>query len=447
MNKQFPPDFLWGAATAAYQVEGAATEGGRGASIWDVFARLPGKVAKGETGDIACDQYHRLDADLDLIASLGLKAYRFSVSWPRVIPAGRGAVNHAGLDYYERLVDGLLSRGVAAMVTLYHWDLPQALQQEGGWIQRDVASHFADYSGVVHRALGDRVAHWVTLNEPWCVAFLGYRDGLHAPGLTDERAALAAVHHQLLAHGLATQRLRADSVCGVIGPVLNLVSEVPASDETADIAAAKRLDGIENRLFLDPLFRGQYPPDIVGFYRPVSDFAFVREGDLALISEKIDYLGVNYYERHFTRADPDDPTRGALFTYPGERRTVAGIGINPEGLLDVLLRVNAEYPRLPIHVTETGIALNDYVDATGAVRDRARIDFYVEHLRAVREAISQGVDIRGFFTWSLLDSFEWAMGYSPRYGLIHVDFQTQKRILKESALWYRETIERNGGNL
>jgi beta-glucosidase len=314
MKKQFPQGFLWGVATAAYQVEGAAAEDGRGPSIWDVFARIPGKVTNGDTGDVACDQYHRLDADLDLIASLGLKAYRFSVSWPRVLPTGRGAVNRVGLDYYERLVDGLLSRDISAMVTLYHWDLPQALQEEGGWTRRDIASDFADYAGIVHQALGDRVAHWVTLNEPWCVAFLGHRDGLHAPGLTDEAAALAAVHHQLLAHGLATRRLRTDGVRGAVGPVLNLVSEVPASDEPADIAATERLDGIENRLFLDPLFRLQYPHDILDFYRPMSDFAFVREGDLEVISEKVDYLGVNYYERHITQGDPNDPKRRAVFT-------------------------------------------------------------------------------------------------------------------------------------
>jgi beta-glucosidase len=415
MTKQFPPGFLWGAATSAYQVEGATAEDGRGPSIWDVFARLPGKVAKGETGDIACEQYHRLDADLDLIANLGLNANRLSISWPRVVPAGSGALNRAGLDYYERLVDGLQSRGIAAMATLYHWDLPQALQEEGGWAERDVAFHFADYAGHVHRALGDRVAYWATLNEPWCVAFLGYRDGLYAPGLTDEKAALAAVHHQLLGHGLATQRLRAGGVPGAIGTVLNLVSEVPASAEPADVAATKRLDGIENRLFLGPLFRGQYPSDVLDFYQPVSDFGFVHDGDPAVISEKIDYLGVNYYERHITGADPDNPKRGALFTYPGERRTAVGIGVNPEGLLDVLLRLKAEYMHLPIYVTETGIALHDHLDAAGVVRDRARIDFYTEHLRAVSEAISQGVDIRGFFAWSLLDSFEWAMGI--RHGM------------------------------
>jgi beta-glucosidase len=245
MNKQFPSGFLWGAS--AYQVEGATTEEGRGASIWDIFARLPGKVVNGETGDIACDQYHRLDADLDLIASLGLNAYRSSISWPRVIPTGRGAVNRAGLDYYERLVDGLLRRGISAMVTLYHWDLPQALQDQGGWTERDVAFRFADYASAVHQALGDRVAQWITFNEPWCVAFLGHRDGVHAPGLTDEKAALSVVHHQLLGHGLATQRLRADGVRGAIGPVLNLVSEIPASEEPADIAASNRLDGIEKR--------------------------------------------------------------------------------------------------------------------------------------------------------------------------------------------------------
>lgn len=440
---RFPQGFLWGAANAAYQVEGAVAEDGRGPSIWDVFAHTPGKIVHGDTGDIACDQYHRLEADLDLMAEMGLGLYRFSVAWPRVLPAGTGAVNEKGLDYYDRLVDGLVARAIQPMLTLYHWDLPQALQEKGGWGDRAVADWFADYVDVVQRRLGDRIAFWNTLNEPWCVAFIGHRDGVFAPGLKDEALALKVVHHQLLAHARATEVLRAGGRDG-IGLALNLVSEVPASDRPQDIAATRRMDGIENRLFLDPLFRGSYPEDIVRHYAPVSDFGFVRPGDLEAIQRPLDFLGVNFYQQHITRADPADPERRTISEIPGHRRTAMNIGFNPEGLRDLLLRVKADYTDVPIIITENGMAMSDYVDPDGRIRDSERIQFWDEHLSAVAEAIAAGVDVRGFVAWSFLDNYEWQVGYSRRYGMIYVDYRTQRRIWKDSGRWYQHVIEDNG---
>jgi beta-glucosidase len=440
---RFPQGFLWGAANAAYQVEGAVAEDGRGPSIWDVFAHTPGKIVHGDTGDIACDQYHRLEADLDLMAEMGLGLYRFSVAWPRVLPAGTGAVNEKGLDYYDRLVDGLVARAIQPMLTLYHWDLPQALQEKGGWGDRAVADWFADYVDVVQRRLGDRIAFWNTLNEPWCVAFIGHRDGVFAPGLKDEALALKVVHHQLLAHARATEVLRAGGRDG-IGLALNLVSEVPASDRPQDIAATRRMDGIENRLFLDPLFRGSYPEDIVRHYVPVSDFGFVRPGDLEAIQRPLDFLGVNFYQQHITRADPADPERRTISEIPGHRRTAMNIGFNPEGLRDLLLRVKADYTDVPIIITENGMAMSDYVDPDGRIRDSERIQFWDEHLSAVAEAIAAGVDVRGFVAWSFLDNYEWQVGYSRRYGMIYVDYRTQRRIWKDSGRWYQHVIEDNG---
>lgn len=440
----FPEEFLWGASTAAYQVEGAAAEDGRGPSIWDSFVRQPGKIVRGDTGDVAGDQYHRLEADLDLAAEIGLQLHRFSASWSRVLPLGKGATNEAGLDYYERMVDGLLARGIKPMLTLYHWDLPQALQEEGGWAARETTEHFGDYVTLVARRLGDRVAYWNTINEPWCVAFVGHRDGIHAPGLKDEALALTVVHHQLLAHARGLERLRGEGVSGKIGLAVNLVSEIPATDAPADVAAARRQDGMENRLLLDPLFRGAYPDDIRRFLEPVSDFSFVKDGDLAAITRPPDFLGVNFYEQHLTRADPADPERGALFTYPGEARTAMNVGINPEGLLDVLVRFKRDYADLPIVITENGIACFDYVDPSGRIRDRERIEFLDGHLAAVREAITRGVDVRGYVAWSMIDTFEWQAGYSRRYGLIHVDYATQRRTFKDSAHWYRRVIATKG---
>lgn len=447
MTIPFPEGFLWGAATAAYQVEGAVAEDGRGKTIWDEFTRRPGAIVHGDNGDIACDQYHRLEADLDLMAGIGLRLHRFSVAWARVVPDGSGALNPKGLDHYERMVDGLLERGIAPMATLYHWDLPLALQEKGGWANRDTAQYFADYAAHVNRRIGDRVAYWNTVNEPWCAAFVGHRDGLHAPGIRDEQTALKAVHHQLLAHARASARLRADGTNGKIGLALNLVSEIPASDRSEDIAAARRQDGIENRIFLDPLFKGSYPEDMLDFWKPVTDFGFVQPGDLEAIHRPLDFLGVNFYERHVTRADPADPARKALFDYPGSRRTAMNVGFNPEGLLDVLTRVKRDYADLPTFVTETGAALFDYIDPTGRVRDRERIDFWDSHISAVREAIARGVDMRGFIAWSFLDAFEWQVGYSRRYGMVFVDYGTQRRIVKDSGRWYGEVIAANGASV
>ncbi len=436
----FPEGFLWGVATAAYQVEGSAQEDGRGLSIWDSFSHTPGKTFHGDTGDIACDQYHRLEADLDLLVELGVPAYRFSVAWPRVMPSGRGAINQAGIDYYQRLVDGLLRRGITPMLTLYHWDLPQALQDEGGWTRRDTAQVFAEYAATVYRALGDRVPFWITLNEPWCSAFVGHFQGRHAPGWRDEAAALTATHYLLLGHGLAVQALRELGGEGRVGIVLNLASQVPASDDPTDRAATRRVDGNENRLFLDPLFRMQYPEDMVEYYHPVSDFSFVQGGDLALIGAPLDFLGINYYEQHIVRADPRNPERGALIDVPPGPRTAGGIGINPGGLMELLVRVKQEYTSLPLFITENGMALYDYVDPEGQSDDVERIAYLDAHFRAASSAIEQGVDLRGYFVWSFLDNFEWALGYSQRFGIVYVDYRTQARTPKQSAYWYREVI-------
>jgi beta-glucosidase len=440
---RFPEGFLWGAATAAYQVEGAVQEDGRRPSIWDIFSHTPGKTFHGDTGDIACDQYHRFEADLDLLVELGIPAYRFSVAWPRVIPSGRGAINQAGLDYYRRLVDGLLQRGITPVLTLYHWDLPQALQDEGGWTRRDTAQAFAGYTAAVYRALGDRVPFWITLNEPWCSAFVGYLQGRHAPGWRDEAAALTAAHHLLLGHGLAVQALRDLGGKKEIGIVLNLASQVPASDDPADLAATRRIDGNENRFFLDPLFRSSYPEDMVEYYSVVSDFSFIQDGDFSLIAAPLDFLGINYYEQHIVRADPQNCERGAIIEVPPGPRTDGNIGINPSGLTELLIRVKNEYTALPLYVTESGIALHDYVDPEGRVDDVERIAYYDAHFRAAHAAIEQGVNLRGYFTWSLLDDFEWALGYSMRFGLVYVDYRTQTRIPKLSAHWYHEVIRHN----
>src|SRR5579864_5357093 len=440
---RFPKGFLWGTATAAYQVEGAVQEDGRRPSIWDIFSHAPGKTFHGDTGDIACDQYHRLEADLDLLVELGIPAYRFSVAWPRVIPSGRGAINQAGLDFYQRLVDGLLQRGITPLLTLYHWDLPQALQDEGGWTRRETAQAFAEYAAAVYRVLGDRVPLWVTLNEPWCSAFVGYLQGRHAPGWRDEAAALTAAHHLLLGHGLAVWALRDLGGKGEIGIVLNLASQVPASDDPADLAATRRVDGNENRFFLDPLFRSRYPEDMVDYYSPVSDFSFIQDGDLSLIAAPLDFLGINYYERHIVRADPQNYERGAIIDVPPGPRTAGNIGINPSGLTELLIRVKNEYTSLPLYVTENGIALHDYVDPEGQIDDVERIAYFDAHFRAAHAAIEQGVNLQGYFTWSFLDNFEWALGYSVRFGLVYVDYRTQIRILKQSAYWYREVIRHN----
>jgi len=444
----FPKGFIWGAATSAYQVEGATSEDGRGPSIWDTFARTPGAVFHGDTGDIACDHYHRLECDLDLMAQLGLKAYRFSIAWPRVQPDGRN-VNPIGLDFYDRLVDGLLARGIAPIATLYHWDLPQALQDEGGWTNRATADRFADYASSVVRRLGDRVGRWITLNEPWVSAFVGHFEGRHAPGMRDEAVALAAAHHLLLAHARGLERIRDAAPNAKAGITLNLSHILPATETDADVAAAARVDLFENRIFLSPLFRGCYPPDAYEFWAGVSDFVFVRDGDLAAISRPVDFLGVNFYEQHRVVADPDhvkgvsNIVRGARKLPPTPPMTEGRVAIRPEALYSVLTRVTHEWTKVPLWITENGIALHDYVGPDGRCHDPERIDYFAAHFRAAARAIDEGVPLEAYIVWSLMDNFEWADGYRLRFGLIHVDYATQARLLKSSAHWFGRVIAAN----
>ncbi|HLV59376.1 MAG TPA: GH1 family beta-glucosidase [Natronosporangium sp.] len=452
----FPAGFRWGAATAAYQIEGAVDEDGRGPSIWDTFCRVPGAVAGGDTGDVACDHYHRFREDVKLMADLGLSAYRFSVAWPRVQPDGR-RVNQAGLDFYRRLVDELRDHGIEPWATLYHWDLPQALEDAGGWPVRDTAGRFADYATAVHRALGDRVDRWITVNEPWCAAFLGYGSGVHAPGRRDPVAAVRAAHHLLLGHGLATRALRAAAPDAEVGTTLNLYAVSPAGPGEADADAARRIDGLMNRFFLDPLLRGRYPTDVVADLAGVTGFDHVRDGDLAVIATPTTFLAVNYYSRHVVAAPPDGarPDRpgtpspwpgseGVRFVGRGLPTTAMGWEIDPGGLTETLLRLHREYPPLPLYVTENGAAFEDVVGPGGVVEDPDRIRFLAAHLRAGHEAIAAGVPLRGYFVWSLLDNFEWAHGYRARFGLVRVDYPTQRRIPKASARWYAQVIRDNG---
>jgi beta-glucosidase len=442
----YPPGFLWGAATAAYQIEGATSEDGRGPSIWDTFAHRPGNILRDDNADVACDHYHRWESDLDLLVDLGVNAYRFSTSWSRILPTGRGQTNTKGLDFYERLVDGLLQRSITPMVTLYHWDLPQALQDEGGWATRDVTDHFADYVRTVHDRLGDRVPYWLTLNEPFCSAFVGHLEGRHAPGIRDERTAVTALHHLLLAHGKGVQALRDDNVAGRVGITLNLTSVHPGTTAGEDIRAAARADLYENRMFLDPLFRGRYPQDAASFYRGVTDFDFVHDGDLALISAPIDYLGINYYERHAVTADVDDPVRGWK-RVPPAAPTISGISVEPRGLREVLERTSREYTPLPLIVTETGLSLHDYVGPDGNVHDEERIAFFESHIGAATDALRAGIPVAGFFPWSFMDNFEWQWGYGHRFGMYYVDYLTQQRVPKASAKWFAAWLAEHGRGL
>jgi len=441
-TRRFPQGFLWGSATAAFQIEGATREDGRGESIWDRFCATPGKVLNGDTGDPACDHYHRWRDDITLMKSLGLQAYRFSIAWPRIIPQGRGQVNPAGLDFYDRLVDGLLDAGIRPFVTLYHWDLPQALEDAGGWPARDTASAFADYADVVVRRLGDRVKHWITLNEPWCSAFLGYWTGDHAPGIR-EGPVLAAAHHLLLGHGLALAALRAAYPDVQAGITLNFSPADPASDSDADRAAAWRYDGFFNRWYLDPLYRGAYPEDMLELYARLGQTPPVQPDDVRIIAAPMDFLGVNYYSRAVIR---DDPQAGGL-RYAHERPegeyTHMDWEVHPDSLRRLLERLHAEYAPGVLYITENGAAYPDELAPDGGVHDPDRIRYIARHLVACHDAITAGVPLRGYFVWSLMDNFEWAFGYSRRFGIIYVDYATQRRILKDSALFMRQVIAAN----
>lgn len=436
--RAFPRNFLWGVATASYQIEGAAREDGRGPSIWDQFAATPGKVEQGDTGEVANDHYHRYREDVALIKSLGLGAYRFSISWSRVLPQGVGTLNQAGLDFYDRLVDALLAQGITPMATLYHWDLPLALHEKGGWVNRDTAYAFADYAELMARRLGDRVSSWQTHNEPWCVAFLGYGIGVHAPGLADMSLVGTVGHHLLVAHGLALPRLRAYLPADAqIGITLNLTPAYAADDYPATLAAVEK-SGRENRWFADPLFRGAYP---AGLFADLGAAPPILDGDMELISAPIDFLGVNNYTRVLFQASADGSQSHPVETVPGARYTDMHWEVYPQGLGDLLLWLHEEYAPDALIVTESGAAFADEWDGSSElVRDPLRLDYMRDYIRAVGGAIERGAPVKGYFAWSLMDNFEWAYGYSKRFGIVYIDYPTQRRILKESAHWYARFI-------
>ncbi|HEV2459547.1 MAG TPA: GH1 family beta-glucosidase [Ktedonobacterales bacterium] len=443
----FPATFLWGAATSSYQVEGATRVDGRGPSIWDRFAGAPGNTRDGDTGDSAADHYHLMEHDVDLMARLGLTAYRFSIAWPRIVPAGTGAVNARGLDFYDRLVDRLLDRGITPVATLYHWDLPQALEDHGGWLNRATSFAFAEYAEAVARRLGDRVPQWITLNEPWCSAYLGYGTGVHAPGQHRMEAAVTAGHHLLLAHGLAMPRLRALARPDArIGITLNLTPVYAADGCPQTLQAQQRAHAFHNRWFLDPVFRGAYPAELfagLGVAPPA-----IEDGDLASIAAPIDFLGVNYYSRLLVRGDDrQEPEERATSTcidsqvvgpVPAPTYTDMGWEIYPEGLVDLLLCLKSEYAPRAIAITENGAAFDDTWDGGDRVHDVRRVAYLREHVQALAVALLMGVPVSSYFAWSLMDNFEWAEGYSQRFGIVYVDYPSQRRIVKDSGRWYAD---------
>ena len=456
----WPEGFIWGSATAAAQIEGAAHEDGKEDSVWDAFASIPGAIAQGDNLNVAVDHYHRMPDDVRLMKELGLDSYRFSTSWARVRPGDR-AVNPAGLDFYSRLVDELLEAGILPWLTLYHWDLPQALEEKGGWANRDTAYRFAEYATDVYAALGDRVTHWTTFNEPFCSSLIGYASGVHAPGRTEPRAAIAAVHHQHLAHGLAVTALR-ELGAEKLGITLNLSNAIPLdASDPVDLEAARRFDSLQNRIFLDPILRGEYPADSLHDLEPFGLGEVIEPGDLAIISAPIDFLGVNHYHDDVISGHPDDSgsdghSGGALrqaaspwvgseyITFPsrGLPRTAMNWEVNPGGLRTLLVRLTAEYDGLPpLYITENGAAYDDVVSEDGQVHDDQRAAFIMSHIGAVKEAIDAGADVRGYFVWSLLDNFEWSWGYGKRFGIVRVDYDTQVRTIKDSGLAYAELIK------
>ena len=435
LTYKFPHNFLWGAATASYQIEGAWNEDGKGESIWDRFSHTPGKIEDNSTGDVACDHYRRYEEDIALMRFLGLKAYRFSVSWPRVIPLGRGRVNPRGLDFYDRLVDALCAANIEPFLTLYHWDLPQALQDEGGWENRNTCHAFADYAALMVKRLGDRVKFWTTFNEPGVVAFDGNLIGEHAPGIQDPRVAFQVAHHLMVAHGLAAQAIRAVNPNVNIGIVLNLWMADPASEDPADTAAANAAWERSETLFLDLIFNGHYP---ISAYELVGDnMPKVQDGDMALIAQKLDYLGVNSYSRNLVSAE------GNIDPVPGSEYTEMGWEVCAPALRRLLNRINKDYRLPPIYITENGAAFKDEVSADGKVHDERRLDYLKNHFIQTRLAMQDGADVHGYFVWSLLDNFEWGHGYTKRFGIVRVDYETQERTVKDSGEWYSKVIASN----
>ena len=439
LSPQFPPDFVWGTASAAYQIEGAASDDGRRESIWDRFCATPGKVRNGDSGSIACDFYHRYPEDIALMRELGTDGFRLSIAWPRVLPEGRGRINQRGLDFYDRLVDALLEAGIRPFVTFYHWDLPQVLEDQGGWPARATVDAFCEYVAAVADRLGDRVGHWITHNEPWVASWVGYGWGKHAPGRTSEAEALAAAHHLLLSHGRAVEILRSASPRSEVGITLDLHPVYPASDEAADVAAAQHVDGFHNRWFLDAVSHGSYPADMLEYFG--ANAPPVEDGDFDAIRAPIDFLGVNNYSRNLVRANPNGGSPIHV-REPDSQYTDMDWEVYPDGLHDLLLRVSEDYGPRALYITENGAAFPDVRGHDGSVRDPERQDYLERHIAAVGRAVEAGAPVKGYFVWTLLDNFEWAWGYWKRFGVVYVDFPTLERVPKESFYWYRDFIAR-----
>ncbi|MCT2537211.1 GH1 family beta-glucosidase [Aquibacillus koreensis] len=436
---RFPEDFKWGVATAAYQIEGAAHEGGRGKSIWDTFSYTPGKVLNGDNGDVACDSYHRYPEDVQLMKELGVDIYRFSVSWPRIFPNGVGEVNQEGLDYYHRLVDELLAAGIEPMCTLYHWDLPQALQDKGGWENRETVDAFVNYAETMFQSFEGKIKSWLTINEPWCVSFLSNYLGLHAPGKKDLSAAVTISHHLLLAHGKASLRFKELDVEGQIGFAPNFTWLDPYSNRQEDIDACQRGIGWMADWFLDPIFKGTYPDYLVKLYEENNATLPIEPGDMNFIKDSVDYIGINYYESNVGRFNEDAGILQVENVDMGYKRTDIGWYIEPAGFYNILTYLTDRYGKIPMYITENGICINDGVE-NGEVNDSRRIDYLQAHITAVHRSLQSGVNLKGYITWSLLDNFEWAEGYSKRFGLVHVNYRTLERTKKDSYYWYQKII-------
>lgn len=439
-NLIFPNDFIWGAATAAYQIEGAVSEDGRGKSIWDIFSHIPGKIENNDTGDIACDHYHRWQEDVSLMKQINLDAYRFSIAWSRILPEGRGKINQSGLDFYNRLIDGLLEAGITPFVTLYHWDLPQALQDDGdGWQRRGIVDDYLAYVDITSRAFGDRVKHWTTFNEPWVFSWSGYYFGEDAPGWENGiKSALTTTHHALLAHGKAVPILRDNVPDAQVGIVLDMNVAEPASNKEDDVAAAKRFDGFQNRWYLDPLFKGCYPTDMLELY--ASEIPEIHDGDLADINVPMDYLGINFYRRSVMAAGNTVPPVNYKRVSPHGAYTEVGSEVSPQGLYGILKYVHDNYDVPALYITENGAAFKDEVSNDNCVHDVRRVDYLQRHFAQAHRAIEDGIPLKGYFVWSLLDNFEWAFGYRIRFGLIYVDYETQERIVKDSGYYLAKVI-------
>ncbi|MDQ2087033.1 GH1 family beta-glucosidase [Herbivorax sp. ANBcel31] len=440
----FPKNFIWGSATSSYQIEGAFNQDGKGKSIWDSFCHTPGMIQNGDTGDIACDHYHRYKEDISLMKKIGLESYRFSISWPRIFPEGKGQVNEKGLDFYKRLTYELLENGIKPAVTLYHWELPQKLQDIGGWQNRDLTDYFADYAGFIFKKLGDLIPFWITHNEPWVTAFLGHMTGEHAPGIKDLKTALDVSHNLLLSHGKTIDIYRQLNLSGKIGMALNFSTKYPASDKKDDILACELSDGVLNKWFLYPLFKGEYPQDVVKFYSDRGiNFDFPSE-DMKIIGADMDFLAINYYTSEFVKYDPVNGFAGINDKLNQFEKTQMDWIVYPKGLYDLLLRLDNDCNKIDLIISENGAAFEDKIDESGQINDVKRMNYIKEHLIQAHKAIEKGVNLKGYYLWSLMDNFEWSFGYTKKFGIIHVNNKNQKRTIKNSGYLYKDIIKNNG---